>query len=263
MNENVKAKILLVGSDRYLLGKLQESLKQDGCEVQVVHYSDEALKESADWKPDLIFLQALVDSEGLDVLTVLAELKKNKAGAFAMMIVFTPKAQAIDTTKELRGFTYKITYEESRDLIESIRRFISTSFTPATHAASARKILVVDDSLLQRKLMAATIMEASPGFEILEAADGSEAIELLGRNHSQIKLVISDWNMPKLSGIQFVEAFSKVPKLHKIPLVMVTANHLDTEVQEAYRCYPKLAGYLQKPFTPEKFRKFVAPFLEA
>lgn len=124
------------------------------------------------------------------------------------------------------------------------------------------KILVVDDSGVQRKMIIQTIRKAGFQHEVLEAGDGQQAIQTLGTNFSEIGLVLCDWNMPNLSGIDFVEAIAKVPQVAKIPVFMVTSEGTQAKIEEAYAKHAGLAGYIVKPFTPEQLKSKIETFLK-
>ncbi len=124
------------------------------------------------------------------------------------------------------------------------------------------KILVVDDSALQRKMIIQIIRKAGFQDEVLEAADGQEAIQLLGTNYKDIGLVLCDWNMPNMSGGEFLEGVGKVPQVAKIPFFMVTSEGTDAKIKEAYAKHPLLRGYIVKPFTPEQLKEKIDPVLK-
>ncbi|MCB9799990.1 MAG: response regulator [Candidatus Omnitrophica bacterium] len=261
MNEK---KVLLIGSEEYLLNKVDEYLTAQGYLVKTVAYTEDAVDEAVHWQPELVFLQALVDSSGLDLREVLSEFEKKEVAQHALTIVFTPQGQDIDTLKEIGGlYSESIIYQESPDLIRQIEEFLKRSNNAGNLETdiSKKKILVVDDSALQRKFMISMIQQAGFNHSIMEAQNGNEAIEILGRNYKDIGLILCDWNMPELSGIQFIEALAKIPPLDQIPLLMVTAKTSAEDEKEAYAKHPKLAGYLEKPFTTKKFTKAVKEYL--
>ena len=123
------------------------------------------------------------------------------------------------------------------------------------------KILLVDDSLLDRKLLIRVLMKAGITQEILQAEDGEQAMEVLANNYMEICLVLLDWQMPKVSGIELMAGMVKIPELSKIPIIMVTASGSDDNKRAAYTVNPNLAAYVVKPFNPEKLIEAVRPFL--
>src|ERR1700685_50626 len=113
------------------------------------------------------------------------------------------------------------------------------------------KIFLVDDSLLDRKLLIRTLMKAGITQEILQAEDGEQAMEVLAVNYTDIGLVLLDWQMPKVSGIELMAGMVKIPELSKIPIIMVTASGSDENKKMAYQINPKLASFLVKPYKSE------------
>ncbi len=108
------------------------------------------------------------------------------------------------------------------------------------------RILIVDDFELPRRLIRTMLEEL--GYEsyehIFEAADGLEAIEILKAH--EIDLIISDWVMPKMTGIDFLKAVRKSEKLAKTPFIMVTAEAEKGNIMEAIR--EGVSQYIVKPF---------------
>ena len=123
------------------------------------------------------------------------------------------------------------------------------------------KILVVDDSMLDRKLMMRILMKSGLSQEILQAEDGEQAMEVLATSYMDICLVLLDWQMPKVSGIELMAGMVKVPELASIPIIMVTASGSEENKRAARQVNPNLAGYLVKPYKPEELLAMIKPFL--
>ena len=123
------------------------------------------------------------------------------------------------------------------------------------------KILVVDDSLLDRKLLIRVLMKSGISQEILQAEDGEQAMGVLATNYNDICLVLLDWQLPKVSGIELMAGMVKIPELSNIPIIMVTASGSDDNKRTAHQVNPKLAGYLVKPYKPEELLESIKPFL--
>lgn len=123
------------------------------------------------------------------------------------------------------------------------------------------KILLVDDSLLDRKLLIRVLMKSGVTQEIIQAEDGDAAMEVLAVNYSDICLILLDWQMPKVSGIELMAGMVKIPELSKIPIIMVTASGSDDNRRTAYKVNPNLAGYVVKPYKPEEITAAIKPFL--
>ncbi|MBL8013524.1 MAG: response regulator [Candidatus Omnitrophica bacterium] len=124
-----------------------------------------------------------------------------------------------------------------------------------------KKILVVDDSSVQRKMIIQIIKSAGFSNPTLEAEDGVKAIEIIGNDFQDIGLVLCDWNMPNMTGIEVVGALAKIPPLATLPVVMVTTEGTEAKISEAKRANPNLAGYVTKPFTPDRLKETISPIL--
>ena len=122
------------------------------------------------------------------------------------------------------------------------------------------KILIVDDSDLERELMAEILKGSGVKNDVLQARSGEEAIKVLGVNYKDIGLILLDWQMPEMSGLEFMEGVVKVPDVAVIPIVMVTASGTEENKKKAREINPKLAGYIVKPFDPDTLVSVVKTF---
>jgi two-component system chemotaxis response regulator CheY len=106
--------------------------------------------------------------------------------------------------------------------------------------------LVIDDSRVVRTIVGSILREL--GYEVTEAANGREGLERLRANPAA-QLVLVDWNMPEMSGIELIREVRKESRFDHVSLVMVTAETERGQIQEAL-----LAGaneYVMKPFTKD------------
>lgn len=105
------------------------------------------------------------------------------------------------------------------------------------------KVLVVDDSMMVRQQVKRAL--ASAGFDVVEAVDGLDALEK-ARSTSDLSFVICDVNMPRMSGLDFLEALRKEEQFKELPVVMLT-----TEAQADLVARSKALGargWIIKPF---------------
>ncbi len=109
------------------------------------------------------------------------------------------------------------------------------------------KVLVVDDFATMRRIVKNILTQL--GFtNIVEADDGSTAIEVLKADNS-VDMVISDWNMPKMTGLELLKAVRSDPELANMPFIMVTAEAQQENIIQAVKA--KVSQYIVKPFTAE------------
>ena len=121
------------------------------------------------------------------------------------------------------------------------------------------KVLIIDDSAVMRKIIQRNIMQSGLLVDsFLEAGDGREGLEKATAN--DVDLILCDWNMPNMSGIDFVKALRGSGQKSNTPIVMVTTEGSDAKVEEAKNSGAN--GYLTKPFTPEQLKAKLGNFLQ-
>ena len=108
------------------------------------------------------------------------------------------------------------------------------------------KILVVDDFSTMRRIIK-NILRQGGFVNIIEAEDGINALNILKKE--KIDLIISDWNMPQMSGLELLKAVRATPEWKDLPFLMVTAEGQKDNVIEAVRY--RVNNYVVKPFTAE------------
>jgi len=108
------------------------------------------------------------------------------------------------------------------------------------------KILIVDDFATMRKVIRNLLKQG--GFEnVAEAEDGAAALKVL--KSQPFDFVISDWNMPNMSGLELLKAVRADEELKGLPFLMVTAEALKDNVVAAVKA--GVSNYIVKPFTAE------------
>ena len=112
--------------------------------------------------------------------------------------------------------------------------------------STSLKILVVDDFATMRRIMK-NILKQLGYTNITEADDGTTALEELKRG--SFDLIISDWNMPKMTGLDLLKLVRADPAYKDIPFLMVTAEAQKQNVIEAVQA--GVSNYVVKPFTAE------------
>ena len=112
------------------------------------------------------------------------------------------------------------------------------------------RMLVVDDMGPLRAIVKGQLKDL--GFiDILEASDGHRAIEVLKTEFLKgqpVELILSDWNMPVMKGIEFLKLVRADKRLGPLPFIMITAESERTLVMDAVKA--GVSSYIMKPFTP-------------
>ncbi|MGA3009811.1 MAG: response regulator [Terracidiphilus sp.] len=109
------------------------------------------------------------------------------------------------------------------------------------------KALVVDDSKTIRMIIRRVLIEL--GFEVCEAANGVEALKVLEKEKTAVSLVLADWNMPEMNGLELVKNLRQNPEFASMKILMVTT---ETEIGQMTQALEAGANeYVMKPFTKD------------
>ncbi|HUX92864.1 MAG TPA: response regulator [Ignavibacteriaceae bacterium] len=121
------------------------------------------------------------------------------------------------------------------------------------------KFLVVDDSVTMRRIVINSLR--SLGYSnFVEACDGKDALDKLSVNDG-INFVITDWNMPVLSGLELVRSIRGDEKHSKLAILMVTTRGVKEDIIEALQA--KVNNYVVKPFTPQILKEKIDQIITA
>ena len=114
--------------------------------------------------------------------------------------------------------------------------------------------LVVDDSRAMRMILSAVLKEL--GYEVRQAANGREALNQIAADKGELRLVLADWNMPEVDGLELVKRLRQDPALAGLAVIMVTT---ETELGQMAAALEAGANeYVMKPFTKEILREKLA-----
>lgn len=109
-----------------------------------------------------------------------------------------------------------------------------------------KKVLVVDDSPTVRQQVGHALTQA--GYEVVEATDGADGVAKVGAD-PLIGMVILDVNMPRMNGLEMLEAVKAGGKNADLPVVMLTSEGQQSMIERAKRAGAK--GWIVKPFKAE------------
>jgi CheY-like chemotaxis protein len=125
------------------------------------------------------------------------------------------------------------------------------------------RVLIMDDSIVIRKVVESLLHRANLGIEgVLLAADGVQglaALELAESEGRPVDLILSDVHMPSMDGLQFLLERTQRGLARDVPVVMITADGSDPQVASAMAAGAQ--GYISKPFTLDQIRECVASLL--
>jgi two-component system chemotaxis response regulator CheY len=113
------------------------------------------------------------------------------------------------------------------------------------------KALIVDDSKTIRMILGRILREL--GYEVCEAVDGKDALKVIALEKSAVNLVLTDWNMPEMNGLDLIKHLRQNPDLASLKVIMVTT---ETEVDHIVSALQAGANeYVMKPFTKDVLKE--------
>jgi two-component system chemotaxis response regulator CheY len=119
------------------------------------------------------------------------------------------------------------------------------------------KFLIVDDSATMRRILVNSLQRIGFG-ECVEAENGLQGLE---KFDSSIAFVITDWNMPTMSGIEFARALRRHGAGKSVPILMVTSRSVREDIAVAVDA--GVNSYIIKPFTPQLLKEKIDRVLSA
>jgi len=115
-------------------------------------------------------------------------------------------------------------------------------------------IMIVDDSRIMRNTVKGVFAGVESACTFVEARDGEEALALL--ETQSVDLILLDWNMPRLSGIDFLKQIRAMDKYKDLPIIMVTSEAAKFNVIEALK--HGATDYITKPIKLDLFKQKLA-----
>jgi len=235
-------KLILLADDSPLIHRhTVPLLEDDGYEVRSASDGAEAIELARAIGPDLVITD--VEMPFVDGYDVCKALKSDPATARVPVLICSSLGEAADLE---RGFDagaddYLVKPVLPEELSTRVRALVLGSIP-----ASRERILVVDDSPAQRHYIADCL--ARQGFEVVTADNGKVALD-----KAQVvrpALVVSDYEMPVMTGFELVHALRRDPELRQIPVIMLTAR--DSRRDMAQMRAVGASAYLVKPFSQDK-----------
>ena len=121
-----------------------------------------------------------------------------------------------------------------------------------------KTVLIVDDSGTMRKIVTRCLRQAGLDFgEILEAGDGREALQVLEGN--KVDIILSDINMPNMTGLEFLKEKATIDAIKDIPVVVISTETGSDIIDEAKSL--GAVGCIKKPFTPDMINETIGPLV--
>lgn len=120
-------------------------------------------------------------------------------------------------------------------------------------------ILIVDDSITTRMVIKKYLRLREIDCNVTEAIDGKDALDKI-LNWDQIDFILTDYNMPRMNGLEFIKKIKTIHGTENIPIVMITTESSKQTMDEVFAAGAN--DYVVKPFTPEDLHNVIAKHFE-
>ena len=132
--------------------------------------------------------------------------------------------------------------------------------TPPMTEAATRSVLIVEDSENSAATMEMALL-GIPGVSVLLAASGLEALRIINESGSAVRAIVTDLNMPRMDGFEFIRRIRENGRTSTVPIVVVSAD-TDPDTPERV-AQMKVDAFFAKPFSPAQVRRKLEQLLNA
>lgn len=119
---------------------------------------------------------------------------------------------------------------------------------PISEKVMSKRILTIDDSKTIRDMLMLTLVEA--GFDVIQAVDGQDGLDVLAKEESEVDVIITDINMPRMDGYEVIRNLRKDPAYKSKPILVLTTES-DGDKKNLAR-EAGATGWMVKPFDPDR-----------
>jgi response regulator RpfG family c-di-GMP phosphodiesterase len=233
--------ILVVDDSRTVRSSLQKQLEHMGAVVTLAVNGQEGFAAAVSNSFDLIISD--VEMPVMDGFSLCRMLKGHPATRAVPVVILSTLDQEedIDLGFEAGASAYVVKHRANRELIPRVMEILSRA-----SLLRDRLLMIVDDSRLIRSTISESLLQA--GFRVITAENGSQALELL-KTHTP-DVILSDINMPVMSGAEFCEAVRSMERLSHVPFVAMSSESDRRIMREMVQW--GASAYLIKPFHPEQ-----------
>ena len=119
---------------------------------------------------------------------------------------------------------------------------------PISEKVMSKRILTIDDSKTIRDMLMLTLAEA--GFDVIQAVDGQDGLDVLAREQTEVDVIITDINMPRMDGYEVIRNLRRDPTYKSKPILVLTTESDGDKKSQAREA--GATGWMVKPFDPER-----------
>lgn len=208
--------------------------------VEFVHSTADLL-DSLDSEPQYLILEAHFDE--VDYEDVLIELPRSPSHKSYKRILINNTPDSLQNLPTIEAIIDEYALAQQLPILLQTRN------------ASTRRILYASDDKFMHRVIGDLLKMHN--FDVIQALDGNEAYALYTSQNPD--LILSDLDMPGMSGLELCKRIKVVDNDKTIPIVILSGSQFESDIEAAFNCHAK--AYLVKPITPEKLIKKINQLL--
>ena len=241
-----RARVLLVDDSEVVRRHSSAVLIEAGYDVIVAHDGEEGLALCRAELPDLVLSD--VEMPRRDGFSLCRAIKEEPKTERIPVVLCTSLGEASDLEKgfDAGADDYLVKPVIAEELVSRLKSILAQ-----TMPSVRERILVVDDSAAIRHLVVDCLRRQ--GFRVDSAIDGQDGLDkaiAVAKSSTPFDLILTDYDMPRMTGFQFVHSLKRDLRTRDVPIVMLTAR--DTRRDQAQMRAAGLTSYLVKPFSTDK-----------
>lgn len=257
---NDPLKIFIVDNSRMLVRSIERALASEHSEIESASSAASGLMRLIRWHPRVVITGVEVgEINGFELCQILKLMPSFAGMPVIILSSNTTKLSQRQAAEAGADFFLPKNAEVVGNLAALLRTRLDAGppeVAPPAHASKEiRRVLVVDDSKVMRRIIR-NILAGVGITDVVEAGNGQEALKRLELN--SVDLIMTDWNMPVMNGLELARAVRRQPRWAALPIAMVTTEGTRDATAEA-----KAAGVndlLCKPFSHDAMKAFIARF---
>ncbi|HAS83704.1 MAG TPA: hypothetical protein DCS43_13790 [Verrucomicrobia bacterium] len=256
-------KVFVIEHSVFISSQIKGVLENAGVEVKSSQSPGKALLEIVHWHPDAIISSVDIgEITGFDLCLIL-KMMPDHAG-IPFIILSSNESEQIRSQMASVGADYyipkdsRIAINAYNTICDALHEADSSALAVPGKSIKHRgdHVLVVDDSAVMRRIIC-NILASLGVTKIVQAEHGEDVLKRL--DEQVYGMVLTDWNMPIMNGLELTQAIRRRADTHKLPVIMIT-----TEGAESERKAAEAAGVnelIPKPFARDHFRQVLQTFL--
>lgn len=251
--------IFVVDSSRLFVRTVEQELESEHWTVESAASASAGLMRIIRGRPRLLITGVEVgEINGFDLCHLCKRLPD--FSGMPVIIVSSHATKAAQRQAAEAGADFFL--PKTADVVEKLVGLLRTKWgavpLPVAPSREIQRVLLVDDSKVMRQIIR-NILAGAGITEVVEAGNGQQAFKQL--ELAPVDLIMTDWNMPVMNGLEFTKALRRHPRFAATPLVMVTTEGGKRALAEAEAA--GIDGHLCKPFSHEAMKAFLARFTAA